>query len=358
MKVARVSGLIACVMLLSNVANAGTTPISQTLDYTNNYNEYLTPETDPNRIVFVPPWANLDNSDPDNPYVIDHPPWYRNELQSWGWTHDLTARVPADANGIKSATLVIAAWDVNADVEPPEIDEVEANGTLLGTLDETPTYDWGTTTFALTRPDFNDLLDELWVDGQVYIFLDIDTLNDIVGHRVTLGSSTLTVNYSVTGEGRGPVQPIFRFWSSVLAHHFYTTDESERDGVIHDYPDVWTDYEGPAYYVPIDDSDPNVRPVYRFWSDLLSSHFYTISEDEKEYILNNYPTNVWQLEGIVFYAYPVGWQPADSKPVYRFWSGQHGTHFYTISEDEKNYIIATYPNYTWAPEGIVWYAYE
>ena len=362
MKVAPISGLIACVMLLGSTVYAGTTSVSQTLDYTDNCNEYLSPETNPDRIVFVHPWATLDNSDPYNPYVIDHPPWYRGSLEDWGWMHDLMTRVPADANGIESATLVIEAWDVNPDpnldngINEGEIDEVKANGALLGTLDVTPIYDWGTTTFTLTRPDFNDVLDELWQDRQVYIFFNIDK-SVVWGHRVTLGSSTLTVNYTVTGEGRGSVQPIFRFWSPVLAHHFYTTDESERDGVIENYPGTW-DYEGPAYYAPVQTEDPNARPIYRFWSDLHSSHFYTISDTEKEHILATYPTNVWQLEGVVFYAYPEGLQPADAMPVYRFWSDQHGTHFYTISENEKDYLIATYPSFTWAYEGVAWYAYE
>jgi len=41
--------------------------------------------------------------------------------------------------------------------------------------------------------------------------------------------------------------------------------------------------------------------------------------------------------------------------VYRFYNTQTGTHFFTISESEKNYIIDTYPQFTF--EGVAWYAY-
>jgi hypothetical protein len=42
-------------------------------------------------------------------------------------------------------------------------------------------------------------------------------------------------------------------------------------------------------------------------------------------------------------------------PVYRFFNTQTGTHFFTISEAEKNNIIATLPHFTY--EGIAWYCY-
>jgi hypothetical protein len=65
---------------------------------------------------------------------------------------------------------------------------------------------------------------------------------------------------------------------------------------------------------------------------------------------------VWTYEGIAFYAYPEGQQPGDVEPVYRFWSPVLGTHFYTISETEKNKLVDNYPD-VWTYEGIVWYAY-
>ena len=45
-------------------------------------------------------------------------------------------------------------------------------------------------------------------------------------------------------------------------------------------------------------------PVYRFWSPVLSSHFYTIKESEKQNLLDNYP-HVWTYEGPVFNVHPI-----------------------------------------------------
>jgi len=358
MKMARLSVFVVSALLLAVPASAGTVTVTHKLDYLDNYNKWLLPDSDPNRIVFAPPWADID--DVHNTDVIDHLPYYRNHGQSWGWTHDIRSRMP-DPNeiiGIQSATLTIDNWDVNAERVgpdgpiPPETDEIYVNDRWIGVLNPTRTYDWGQTTFTLPSIVLNDLLAE----GTVYVRINIDAIDDVYGDRVTLGSSTLTVTYNVSGEGRGDVKPIFRFWSSVLGRHFYTTSESERDFVIHTWPETWTDYEGLAYYLPVDETDPNVKPVYRFWSSLLTSHFYTISEDDKNYVLEHYP-GVWELEGVVFYAYPPGQQPDGSKPVYRFWSDSLGTHFYTISEADKAFILATWPD-VWTYEEIAWYAYD
>jgi hypothetical protein len=89
-----------------------------------------------------------------------------------------------------------------------------------------------------------------------------------------------------------------------------------------------------------------------------SAHFYTISQAEKDSVIATYPPTVWSYEGPAFYAYPKGSQPAGTSPVYRFWSPLNGAHFYSISQAEKNSIIANYPPSVWTYEDIAWYAYE
>ncbi len=151
--------------------------------------------------------------------------------------------------------------------------------------------------------------------------------------------------------------PVYRFWSPVAGRHFYTINQFEKNAVIRNYPDHWV-YEQVAYYTYLSDCDWGLRPVYRFWSPLLDSHFYTISEAEKDYIVSTYPSSIWTFEGPAFYAYPEGQQPGGTQPVYRFWSNRLGCHFYTINESEKDHIIATYSSDTWAYEGIAWYAFD
>ena len=149
--------------------------------------------------------------------------------------------------------------------------------------------------------------------------------------------------------------PVYRFWSPVLSRHFYTTSEAEKRKLINTYSHVWT-YEQAAYYTLAGGTAPNTVPVYRFWSGILNAHFYTISESERDKLINDYP-DVWTYEGPKFFAWPAGRQPADASPVYRFWSDSLGCHFYTISESEKTKLINQYPH-VWAYEGIAWYAYQ
>lgn len=98
----------------------------------------------------------------------------------------------------------------------------------------------------------------------------------------------------------------------------------------------------------------STSPVYRFWSDQLTTHFYTISDADKDFLIKEYP-NVWKYEGIAFYAYLPDQPPVSGKPVYRLWSGNQGRHFYTTSESEKDRMLQD-PSNGWAFEGIAWYA--
>jgi hypothetical protein len=155
---------------------------------------------------------------------------------------------------------------------------------------------------------------------------------------------------------------VTRFWSNTYRGHFYTADASEATTVEANYSsEVWRS-EGTAFYVfapwlcdlARSEGEPVPEgicsPVYRFWSDTYKHHFYTISETEKNNILANMPE--WHYEGLVYAAnqYAFGYA---SSPLYRFWSDKYKAHFYTISESEKNNIISTMPE--WRYEGIAYY---
>jgi hypothetical protein len=140
-----------------------------------------------------------------------------------------------------------------------------------------------------------------------------------------------------------PPSPVYRFWSGVF---FYTINEEEKDYVMATWPDVWH-YEGIAYYA-YKTQAPGTLPVYRFWDG--KSFFYTIDEAEKNHVIATWP-DIWHYEGIAYYVYPA--QATGTLPVYRFWSG---VFFYTIDEAEKNHVIATWPD-IWHYEGIAYYAF-
>ena len=97
-------------------------------------------------------------------------------------------------------------------------------------------------------------------------------------------------------------------------------------------------------------------PVYRFWSNASSSHFYTVREDEKNKLIDSF-SDTWTYEGVAFYAYAPGSQPDDSDPVYRFWKRSDNSYFYTIDPDEKDKLIKKSSGlYTF--EGIAFYAWR
>ncbi|HEX8974735.1 MAG TPA: fibronectin type III domain-containing protein [Patescibacteria group bacterium] len=140
--------------------------------------------------------------------------------------------------------------------------------------------------------------------------------------------------------------PVYRFWSNVKQHHFFTISETEKNYVIANDPS-WQ-YQGIAWYAYVS-QQPNSAPVHRFWSASKQGHFFTISEAEKNSVIATDPS--WQYQGIAWYAY-VSQQP-NSAPVHRFWSETKQGHFFTISEAEKNYVIANDPS--WQYQGIAWY---
>jgi hypothetical protein len=350
----KLTGLIAlttCVLIGAGVANAGVTRVTHTLDYTYNVGQNW---------HFWPPNA-----------IVDHALWHRHSWEDWGWTHNVSALVPANATGIVGATLSLLAWGVD-DTEG-EVDIVSVDGVQVGTLEgtsngrpvppvppeayQTPGQPntlatrWSVTVFTLSTAT----LQKLMATGEIDVFLNIDA--PVEGERVTIRSSTLTIDYSTSGGGGGgvtdPNVAVYRFWSPVLSGHFYTVSEQERDTLIAQYPDVWT-YEGVAYHTFGAPVNAGMRPVYRFWSG--HSHFYTISEQERDMLIRDY-AYAWTYEGVAFYAYPEGQQPLAAKPIYRFWSNGLGKHFYTIGEQEKQMIVDQY-SVVWGLEGVAWYAYE
>ncbi len=150
------------------------------------------------------------------------------------------------------------------------------------------------------------------------------------------------------------VADVYRFWSPATGHHFYTLNEAEKEKMLQEDPQTWT-AEGIAFKAATTFFLPDLAPVYRFWSEAQMAYFYTIDEAEKEKLVQE-SSQLWRLEGAVFYAYPEGKQPKEARPVYRFWDEKNGDSFYTIDENEKERVTRDFAQiYTF--RGIAFYAW-
>ncbi len=138
----------------------------------------------------------------------------------------------------------------------------------------------------------------------------------------------------------------YRFFNTIRGGHLYTISDIERDYIINDLPHY--NYEGPKYSVHTGQAEGTV-PVYRFFNNVKGGHLYTISEAERDSLMG---MPQWNYEGIKFYVFTT--QASDTVPVYRFFNNARGGHLYTISEAERDSLMGM-PQ--WNYEGIKFYVY-
>ncbi|MGM9428270.1 DUF1566 domain-containing protein [Hydrogenophaga sp. MI9] len=92
-------------------------------------------------------------------------------------------------------------------------------------------------------------------------------------------------------------------------------------------------------------------PVYRFYNGDTGAHFFTTNTTERDHVQNNLsPPFVY--EGVAF-SVASAFSPGLS-PVHRFFNTRSGVHFYTISEAERANVAANLPQFTY--EGVAYHA--
>ncbi len=178
-----------------------------------------------------------------------------------------------------------------------------------------------------------------------------------------IGGPTATVDVAFTAYGTAAIAlaPVHRFYNANTGAHFYTISEEEKAAVQATWPTIFI-YEGRAFMtaapgVPLPSELEAVRvPLYRFYNVRNGSHFYTISADESAYVQAHY-ADTYRFEGEAFDVFrsPSGYfAPLQ---VHRFYNRVTGTHFYTISENEKVLVQAMWPT-VFTYEGIAFYAID
>ena len=270
-----------------------------------------------------------------------------------------------------------AFW-VTGDFDGTELDNALVIMAMIEKSSESGDYFWGWDPpsgggVALTGLDPSttvvDLKLEVTNNGQTVTFyyrtnsssgLDAGTWLTAVTKTLPAGTGTMygaptTSPHAGLDAGFNRTAPVYRLYNKLNGKHFFTIDRAEKNHALATWPWVFTD-EGIKFYTHAEDSHPGAVPVYRFWSESLGTHFYTISESEKNHLVNDTPAKFfWVLEGPAFYAWPEGSQPTGATPVYRFWSSSIGSHVYTTSTAERDKLLATPASWFWTYEGVAFY---
>ncbi|MCL5278763.1 MAG: hypothetical protein M1376_02510 [Planctomycetes bacterium] len=175
-----------------------------------------------------------------------------------------------------------------------------------------------------------------------------------VEFRVDQHGTAMIDDIAIGSQAPAGTEPVFRFFSPVFDCHFFTANEAEAFKLVNNFPDIW-EFENVAFYALPEASVTGALPVYRFFSPVLASHFYTISEGEKNKLINQF-SDIWIFEGIAFFAFAADVRPPETVPAFRFLNNRSGCHFYTTNEAERDKLINHFPD-IWIFEGIAWYAY-
>ena len=140
--------------------------------------------------------------------------------------------------------------------------------------------------------------------------------------------------------------PVYRFYDAATQEHFYTANSSERDLLVNNTTSGYG-YEGVGFSAYLNPST-GLTPIYRFYNTKTADHFYTTSESERTQILNTLSQS-YNYEGVAFYA--LGASSSAQSNIYRFYDPKIGQHFFT-----GNTADLTGLSKDWVSEGIAFKA--
>lgn len=156
--------------------------------------------------------------------------------------------------------------------------------------------------------------------------------------------------------------PVYRYFNSLSNAFFYTNNRDERTTVLRnsgpenhanlDWPFV---YQGAKFQTA--HRYPGAVPLYRFFNTQTGHHFFTISEAERDNVLENISSKGWPFvfEGVAFSVYasdPTPNAQGKERAMYRYYSTTLNRHAFTTSEAEAQSFDASQD---WTYEGIGFY---
>lgn len=199
--------------------------------------------------------------------------------------------------------------------------------------------------------DSDDLLDQVFTFGERILPTDLNlAILDDIGYDINAFEQT----------------PVHRFFQYDRGFHFYTVSDIERENIIErsDTGELNYNYENVAYRVLAKDTDnltgekiEGALPIYRFFNRQTGAHFFTISEFERDYIIDNLSN--YDFENVAYYAFESQPENLETIPLYRMLNTQSGAHLFTTSEFEFNSIQENLPHFeVEANDGITFYVLD
>lgn len=147
--------------------------------------------------------------------------------------------------------------------------------------------------------------------------------------------------------------PLHRFHRRANNSHFFTANPDEYQTLASFPPGGPWEYQGVSHYVAANHTHIT-HPVYRLFNRISGAHFYTANREEMLGVLGH-PARIFSYEGIAFYTL-LSPEPG-SQPVHRFYAPPTGSHFFTISEAEKNQLQGSMSSDQLDYDGVAWFAY-
>ena len=269
-------------------------------------------------------------------------PTYRNSI-FWNnnGTLDNAPIVNNTANTVVRNSLVQDGYDGLEIIDlNPKFATLESGDFRLQS--NSPAIDTGLNDFVVKSTDVigNDRIVNNRVDLGAYEYF---AEQDLSLHPGTIGDSNILVS-SVPNTADNSTNPtVHRFFRADTGSHFYTASEVERQAIVDNLPHYA--YEGASYQAAADsvveDSLSGAKPVYRFFNQSTGVHLYTISEVERDYIIDNLSN--YTFENVAYHAYDT--PQADTVELYRFYQTQGDFHFFTPSVGERDHIVDNLPHY-------------
>ena len=232
--------------------------------------------------------------------------------------------------------------DTNGEVElviNPEDFSGDAVNTIAG-IDLVTIASRENTAYYLTEYAGSPDRDRFWS-------LDLNDLDDNNPTQPTNPTNPIDPVNPIDGGGDSLLnQPLNRFRSKVIGGTYLFATQEESRSIQRDFSNVF-ELEGEAFKVSLQNGD-NLTQFNRFQNKQTPGTYLFATEEETADILDNFG-DVFELEGIAFYAYGAG--SNEGQDIYRLRNTQVAGTYLFVNQQERNSALANFPE-TFIDEGI------